>query len=183
MQPASSSTQIPRIQGAAANGQSNNHERSCCQLWCFGRRTVSMSNRAAVILAALTFVGGSVGTLVGGVTSLALSDDPYYSEGVGLCAGFLAGVVAGTIAAGIAEKVYVERRQIATSAPQVQLSRIISHAPEARAPEARAPEANVPAEIFSSGNNTTSSPYSPELPPYSPECPPPPYSPREVLRE
>ena len=187
MQAASPSTQIHRIQGAAANGQSNHQEPSCCQLWCFGRRIVSVSNRDALFLSAFAIVGGPVGMFVGGATLYALSGTPSISEGegmaAGMAAGIAAGIVAGSIAAGIADYVYLKCRHIATSVPQVQLSRIISHAPEAHAPEARAHEAYVPAEIFSPGNNTTFFPYSHELPPYSPECPPPPYSPREVLRE
>ena len=178
MQPASPSTQIPRIRGAAANGQSNNQETSCCQLRCFGRRTVSLSNRVAVFLSAFAIVGGSVGTLVGGVTSYALSDDPNFSEKQFIATGIIAGIGAGVIAIGIARQVYNTCRQTAISAPQVQLSRIISHAPEADAPEA-----NVPPEIFSPGNNTTFSPCFPVLPSYSSVCPPPPYSPREALRE
>ncbi|WP_257265981.1 ATP-dependent Clp protease proteolytic subunit [Endozoicomonas sp. ONNA2] len=89
--------------------------------------------------------------------------------------GLAAGVGASILAAFLADNVYAKCRHVAPSVAPVQLSRVISYAPEA--------SGTVLAEIFCPGNDTTLSPNFPELPPYSPELPPPLYSSQEALDE
>ena len=173
---ASPSTQIPRIQDIAAYEQSHNQEPLCCQLWCFGR-TVSVSSRTAVILSTALFAGCAVGASVAAaagpplLAALGSDDGAVVTTLTGLAAGVGASILAGFLA----NNVHAKCRHVAPSVAPVQLSRVISHAPEA--------SGAVLAEIFCPGNDTTFSPNFPELPPYSPELPPPLYSSQEALGE
>ena len=161
MQVTSSSIQMPQIQGAAANGLSENTEPKCCQLTCFGR-TISLSNRDVVCLAVYSCLFLSVGIPVyfpvaGAVTGAA-----------GGAAGAAAGAAAGFAGWWFADYVYDKCRHVAHTDSPVQLSLLTSNAPET---------SGEPTETFSPVNSRTllTPPLYPSPSP-SPGAPPPPYS-------
>ena len=124
------SIQMPQAQRSTAKDYSKNPESICCQFKYFGR-TVSLPERTAVFLSAALPVGLNVGLFVTSAIGALEGSAGFADAGV-------PGAVAGGILAGfagyVAVRVYDMCRHTAPTTSTVQLSGIISHAPEAGNP-------------------------------------------------